>query len=164
MRKIALSPGTGASAVSAGEGATGGMETGADSVAGPGTESGSDTGSGGWVDGGFDPLASDPLMSPAAGLSLHDFLLRLGDGEPDDGALLQTAESAGDPELAALTEDLLLLLGDSEFALASAVPSDAFNGVATVIVPGLIRFEPAADRDDALDVVFQPAGFAVYQF
>ena len=108
------------------------------------SESGGDTGgtfeTGDWVTGSFDPVSSDPVMSPSFSLSLGDFMLRLEDAELDDAELLERAEGNEDPELTSLTQDLLLLLGEYEIVLGDAVPTDAFDGVATVIVPGLVRF------------------------
>ncbi len=133
------------------------------------SESGGDTGgtfeTGDWVTGSFDPVSSDPVMSPSFSLSLGDFMLRLEDAELDDAELLERAEGNEDPELASLTQDLLLLLGEYEILLSDAVPTDAFDGVATVIVPGLVRFEPnGGEETEDVFLAYQPSGFALYQY
>ncbi len=133
------------------------------------SESGGDTGgtfeTGDWVTGSFDPVSSDPVMSPSFSLSLGDFMLRLEDAELDDAELLERAEGYEDPELASLTQDLLLLLGEYEIVLGDAVPTDAFDGVATVIVPGLVRFEPnGGEESEDIFLAYQPSGFALYQY
>ncbi|MEE8189531.1 MAG: hypothetical protein V3T80_10010, partial [Kiloniellales bacterium] len=130
-----------------------------------GTDSGGTVESGDWATGSFDPLASDPVMSTSFTLSLADFALRLEEAELDDAELLMSTENAEDPALAALTQDLLLLLGEYELVLADSVPTDAFNGIAAVVIPDLVSFEPkGAEENEDTFLAYLPSGFALYQY
>ncbi len=82
-------------------------------------------------------------------------------------ALRQAAENLGNPEIAQLADALGEILGQYEIVMSASIPTDAFGGTATILIPGLLTFQPTADakadgETDKFD--FRPSGFAMIQF
>ena len=135
-------------------------------------ESGGAAGGGaeaGGAGSGDAAASSDPALMPGFDAGLANLSQLLQSGDIDDGELRQIADELDDPEVAGLAHELLALLDGGGAGGNGEVPADAFGGTASVVVPGLVSYRPAAAPGEgpavpATESVFQPPGFALFQF
>ena len=79
----------------------------------------------------------------------------------------QAAENLGNTAIAQLADALGEILGRYDIVMAASIPTDAFGGTATTLIPGLLTFQPTGDAEDDGDTEgfdFRPSGFAMFQF
>ena len=114
--------------------------------------------------------AIDPALMPGFDTGLADLSRLLQNGDMDHGELRRIADELDDPAIGDLARELLTLLDGGGAAADGGVPQDAFGGTAAVVVPGLVTYRPAASGEGTgvavagVAGVFQPPGFALFQF
>ena len=57
--------------------------------------------------------------------------------------------------------------GQYEIVMSASIPTDAFGGTATTLIPGLLTFQPTVDAEtegDSEESDYRPSGFALFQF
>jgi hypothetical protein len=104
---------------------------------------------------------------PGFEVGLANLSQLLQGGDMDSGELRRIADELEDPAVAGLARELLTLL-DGNGGGGDGVPQDAFDGTTTVVLPGMVTYRPGAAEGTgpvaAAEMVFQPAGFALFQF
>ena len=148
----------------AGTGDSVGDDTGDTTPASSSTESGGVL-AGNATDTSFSLASGDLLLSDSA-TTFRLFFETLKEEGAETLELLQSLKNTENPEIAALVETLGQILGEYDL-IATAIPTNAFNDKAQILIPGLLTFEPAAAGGSEQEVGFQsyaPPSFGRFQF